>query len=89
MNKSRSCQSKEQEGSHSTSPQHMLVSNEPCVKPNESQIVKILARILRKVEASNDVLNEMKLCLFQLYCIILSHLTSIKYLETRLETLLA
>lgn len=52
-----------------------------------SQLEEILGRIVSKVEASDNVLNEMKLGFSKLSHRVLSHSASIKYQETQVETL--
>lgn len=69
--------------------QEAFNSSQQQVKPNKSQVNEMLILILNKVEASNEVLSEMKLGLSQFSHIMLSHVASIKCLEACLSALSA
>lgn len=54
------------EGGYLILPKHMLITNKQCVKLDKSRVKKILAQILNKEEASDNVLDLIKLDFFQL-----------------------
>lgn len=55
MNIFMSCQGERQEGGYFTSPQHRPKTKDLFFKPKELRVEEILAQILIKVEASDNV----------------------------------
>lgn len=52
-----SCRGEKLEGGYLILPKHMLITNKQCVKLDKSQVKKILAQILNKEEALDNVLD--------------------------------